>query len=139
MRRLSTFEGLLRTFGIVVGICIIGFGVFSYLSSDFSAASLKNDLALRILPFYIGFSGIIILGVECGVGFLRKSMRFLTRMIGRGIFSIYVGLMCLCVVRPNNSSFEKIIIYIIVSLLCLLGLLSILGALFCCKTHVMRE
>lgn len=139
VRQLSTFEGILRTFGMVVGICIIGFGVFSYLSTDFSAASMKKDLAMRILPFYIAFSGLIILGVECGIGFLRNSMKFLTKMIGRGIFSIYVGLMCMCVVRPDNSDFEKIIIYIIVSLLLLLGILSIFGALFCCKTHVIRE
>jgi len=139
VRRLSTFEGILRTFGMIIGVCIIGFGVYSYFSNDFTAAGLKNDFAVRILPFYIGFSGVLILGIECGVGFLRRSMKFLTKMIGRGIFSIYVGLMCLCIIRPTSSDFQKVIIYIIVSLLCLLGLLSIFGALFCCKTHVMRE
>ena len=51
---------------MIIGVCIIGFGVYSYFSNDFTAAGLKNDFAVRILPFYIGFSGVLILGIECG-------------------------------------------------------------------------
>jgi nitrogen fixation/metabolism regulation signal transduction histidine kinase len=75
------------------------------------------------------------IGIESGLGFLRRSMRFLTNFLGRGLFSIYVAVMCLCMIRKNTDDFEMVVIYIIFSLLMVVGLLSIMGSLFCCRTH----
>lgn len=125
---------MLRTFNIIIAILIITFSVFSYFSSDLLTPDSK-DLSLTILPFYIGFSGLLILGVEFGIGFLRRSFLFLTKMFGRGVFCIFVGLMCLCMIRANSKDYQKVFIYIIVSMLCLVGLMSIVASLLCCKTH----
>jgi hypothetical protein len=101
----STFERFLRVFGIVVACSIIGFAIFSFFSTNSADTKDTKDLSLHILPFYIAFSGFILLGIECGIGFLRKSMKFLTNMFGRGFFSIYIGIMCLCIIRPTTQDF----------------------------------
>jgi uncharacterized membrane protein len=61
-------------------------------------------------------------------------MRFLYNFIGRGLFNIYVGVMPLSLIRLNsdqNQTFQ-IIIYVMVSLMCLVGALYIISKIFCC-------
>ena len=131
---MTTFETFMRTFNLLVSVAIVSFGVFSYFSSTPINQNSK-DLSLTILPFYILLFGLIMIGIETGIGFLRSSMRFLTNFFGRGVFSIYVALMCLCLIRQNTGDAEKVVIYIIFSMMMLVGVLSIVGSLFCCKTH----
>lgn len=61
-------------------------------------------------------------------------MRFLYNFLGRGLFNIYVGVMPLSLIRTTkdqNQNFQ-IIIYVMVSLMVLVGVLYICAKIFCC-------
>ena len=88
-----------------------------------------------ILPAYISVSGLLILLIECNIGFIIRNMRFLYNYFGRGFFNIYVGVMPLSMIRTGDSSqtqLFQIIVYIMVSLMCLIGILYICAKIFCC-------
>lgn len=61
-------------------------------------------------------------------------MKFLYSFIGRGLFNIYVGVMPLSLIRLNSTQDQtfQIIIYVMVSLMCLIGVLYIIAKIFCC-------
>ena len=66
-------------------------------------------------------------------------MRFLYNYLGRGLFNIYVGIMPLSLIKnddkdPQNNNFQ-IIIIVMVSLMCLIGVLYIFAKIFCCATE----
>jgi hypothetical protein len=50
------------------------------------------------MPGYIGLSGLIILLIECRIGFMVRSMSFFYNYFGRGLFNIYAGVMPLMLV-----------------------------------------
>jgi hypothetical protein len=63
-------------------------------------------------------------------------MRFLYNFIGRGLFNIYVGVMPLSLLRLDSSQKQdqafQIIVFVMVSLMCLIGVLYIFAKIFCC-------
>jgi|694.fasta_scaffold28967_5 hypothetical protein len=63
-----------------------------------------------------------------------RNMRFLYNFIGRGLFNIYVGVMPLSLVRLDSEQSQpfQIIIFVMVSLMCLIGVLYIFAKIFCC-------
>lgn len=85
------------------------------------------------MPAYVGLSGLIILLIECRVGFMVRNMHFLYNYFGRGFFNIYAGVMPLMMI----NSFDKLGAFDIVTLvtgsvMCLVGLLYISLKIFCC-------
>lgn len=116
----------------MIGLGVIGFGVSCY--KFFDADTQKLSLVGIILPGYIALSGLIILLIECNIGVIIRNMKFLYNFIGRGLFNIYVGVMPLSLVRldsDQNQNFQ-IVIFIMVSLMCLVGVLYIIAKIFCC-------
>ena len=68
-------------------------------------------------------------------------MRFLYNYFGRGLFNIYVGVMPLSMIRNDkkqNQTFQ-IIIYVMVSLMCLIGVMYIMAKIFCCAKEDNRR
>lgn len=65
-----------------------------------------------------------------------KNMKFLYNFIGRGLFNIYVGIMPLSMIKmddPNQKGgMFQILVFVIVSLMCLVGVLYIIAKIFCC-------
>ena len=63
-------------------------------------------------------------------------MKFLYNFIGRGLFNIYVGIMPLSLVRldeqPEQDKVFQVVIFIMVSLMVLIGVLYILAKILCC-------
>ena len=63
-------------------------------------------------------------------------MRFLYNYFGRGVFNIYVGIMPLTLIDNEEDAKQslefQVIIYVMVSLMCLIGVLYIIAKLFCC-------
>lgn len=89
----------MKFFNIIIGLCVIGFGISCYYY--FNDDTKKLDFVGIILPGYISFSGLIIILIECNLGFIIRNMRFLYNFIGRGLFNIYVGVMPLSLIRMN--------------------------------------
>lgn len=86
-----------------------------------------------ILPAYIAFSGLVILLIECNIKIIVRNMRFLYNFFGRGFFNIYVGVMPLSLLDTNSDDqVLQIFIYIIVSLMCFIGVMYIFSKIFCC-------
>lgn len=48
---------------------------------------------------------------------------------------VYVGIMCLCMIRTNTDDFAKVVIYIIFSLLMVVGFMSVMAGVMCCRRH----
>jgi hypothetical protein len=87
------------------------------------------------MPAYIGISGIIILAIECRIGFVIRNMRFFYNYFGRGIFNIYAGVMPLTLIanfEDSLSTFE-IITLVASSVMTLVGVLYICLKIFCCE------
>ena len=61
----TQFTTVLKFFNIVVGIAVIGFGVFCYIGGNQEDKKTKNtvDFVNLIMPGYIALSGLIILSV----------------------------------------------------------------------------
>lgn len=63
-------------------------------------------------------------------------MKFLYNFIGRGLFNIYVGIMPLSLIRmdeqPEQDKVFQVVIFIMVSLMVLIGVLYILAKILCC-------
>lgn len=85
-----------------------------------------------ILPGYIGVSGLLILLIECKIGFIIRNMRFLYNYFGRGLFNIYVGVMPLNLIRDGQDTTFQVLVYVMVSLMCLIGVLYIMAKVLCC-------
>ena len=129
---------MLKFFNVIIGIAVISFAVYCYIGGSDWTSSTLNFVEL-ILPGYIGFSGLIILAIECHIKFMVRNMKFLYNYFGRGLFNIYVGVMPLTLIRQGKDSSGKeqdivfqIIIYVVVSLLCLIGIMYVLAKIFCC-------
>ena len=58
-----------------------------------------DNPSVIVLPAYVALSGLIILCVECNVKFIVRNMKFLFHYFGRGIFNVYVGILCFAIVR----------------------------------------
>lgn len=124
----------MKIFNIFVGLIVVAFGVVCY--TFFKDYTPKQNFVGFILPGYIAVSGFLILLIELNIGFIIRNMRFLYNYFGRGIFNIYVGVMPLCLIvddktNPQDQTFQ-IIIIVMVSLMCLIGVLYILAKIFCC-------
>lgn len=120
---------------MIIGLCVIGFGVSCYKFFDKDSKISEQDFVGIILPGYISFSGLLIVLIECNIGFIIRNMRFLYNFLGRGLFNIYVGVMPLSLIRNGSQDQEQtfqIIIYVMVSLMVLVGLLYIAAKIFCC-------
>ena len=119
---------------IIIGLGVVGFGVSCYFFFNDDVQNL--EFVGIILPGYIAFSGLIILLIECNIGFMVRNMKFLYNFIGRGLFNIYVGVMPLSMIRSKDEAQKggafQIIIFIMVSLMCLVGALYIIAKIFCC-------
>lgn len=107
----------------------------------FDASTQKLSFVGVILPAYIAVSGLLILLIECNIGIIIRNMRFLYNFIGRGLFNIYVGVMPLSLVRLDSDQDQtfQIVIFIMVSLMCLVGVLYIIAKIFCCAKEDVGE
>jgi len=120
----------------IIGIALVGFGVYCYLYG-FDATGFESTKMLKILmPGYIGFSGLIILLIECRVGFMVNNMKFLYNYFGRGLFNIYAGVMPMTMFTniddTKDWSVFQIITVVVVVIMVLVGLLYIFLKVFCC-------
>jgi hypothetical protein len=80
-------------------LAIIAFSVYSYIGNNYEKKpSFFDDPSLVVLPAYIALSGLIILAVECNIKIIVRNMKFLFHYLGRGIFNIYVGILCYALV-----------------------------------------
>lgn len=125
---------MLKFFNIIIGLGVIAFGAACY--KFFNEETQNLDFVGIILPGYISFSGLLIVLLECNIGIIIRNMKFLYNYIGRGLFNIYVGVMPLSLIRtkanPPQDQMFQIIIFIMVSLMCLIGVLYIVSKIFCC-------
>ena len=92
-----------------------------------------------ILPGYISFSGLIILLIECNIKIIVRNMRFLYNFFGRGLFNIYVGVMPLSMYRSDQDQTFQVIVILVVSLMCFIGVLYIAAKVFCCAKEDVKE
>lgn len=89
---------------------------------------------LRVLmPAYIGISGLIIILIECRIGFIVRNLQFLYNYFGRGLFNLYAGGMPLMFINDwtGNMTALDIVSIVAASVMCLVGLLYI-GLKCCC-------
>ena len=129
-KRETQFTTILKVFNILIGFLVVGFGVSCYKWFGEETSNLK--IMGVLLPAYIAFSGLVILLVECNIGFIVRNMRFLYNFIGKGLFNIYVGIMPLALLRKSQDQTFQILIYTVVGLMCFVGLLYILAKVLCC-------
>jgi hypothetical protein len=87
-----------------------------------------------VLPAYVGLSGLIILLIECRIGFMVRNLRFFYNYFGRGFFNVYAGLMPLMLINDwsNMDTFE-IITIVAASVMCVVGLLYMGLKCLCCE------
>lgn len=126
---------------ILIGLGVVAFGAACYYF--FEDKTKQLSLLGAILPGYIAFSGLIILLIECNIGFMIRNMRFLYNFIGRGLFNIYVGIMPLSMITKSGDEQKydvfEIIIFVMVSLMCLVGVLYIVAKIFCCAKEDLNK
>lgn len=132
----SELTYILKVLNFLVGIAFVAFAAYCYSygfdKDDFN----KTAQILRyVMPAYVGLSGLIILLIECRVGFMIRSMRFLYNYFGRGLFNIYAGVMPLMMISSFDSSLStfEIITLVAASVMCLVGVLYICLKVFCCE------
>lgn len=90
---------ILKFLNLIVGASFLAFAVYCYMYGFESEGLAKNAIVLRyVMPAYIGISGLIILLIECRIGFVIRNMRFFYNYFGRGIFNIYAGVMPLTLI-----------------------------------------
>jgi hypothetical protein len=121
---------------IIVGIAFIAFSVSCYLYGFDSEQLSKNAVVLRyVMPAYIGLSGLIILTIECRIGFVIRNMRFFYNYFGRGVFNIYAGVMPLTMISNFQDSLTTFEIVTLVgsSVMTLVGILYVGLKIFCCE------
>lgn len=95
------FTKVLKIFNITISIITIAFSVYCYFGfspSTTGGGFNIDDPSMIILPGYVALSGLIILAVESEAKIVHRNMSFLLNYIGRGIYNIYVGLLCLAMV-----------------------------------------
>ena len=101
-RRSTEFTQVVRFFNILLATTIVGFGIYWYFGfKSGGGATLLDDPSMLILPGYVALSGLIILGVEFNIRLVVRNMRFLHHYLGRGVFNIYVGLLCFALVTSG--------------------------------------
>lgn len=93
---------MLRFFNIVLSLIIIGFSIYCYVGKKIQDDhSIFQDPSIIVLPAYVALAGLIILCVEFNIGFVVRNMKFLFHYLGRGIFNVYVGILCFAMVRDS--------------------------------------
>lgn len=121
---------------LVVGTAFVAFAVYCYMYNFDSEGLAKNAVILRyVMPAYIGISGLIIVTIECRIGFVVRNMRFFYNYFGRGIFNVYAGVMPLTLISDfdNALSTFEIITLVASSVMVLVGCLYIALKCFCCE------
>jgi len=129
---------ILKFLNIIVGLAFVAFSVSCYMYGFESEQLSKNAIVLRyVMPAYIGLSGLIILTIECRIGFVVRNMRFFYNYFGRGVFNIYAGIMPLCMISNFENSLTTFEIITIVgsSVMLLVGILYICLKIFCCESE----
>jgi hypothetical protein len=77
---------------LIVGLSYLGFAVFFYSNSNQEENLQKRGFMIRwLMPAYIGISGLIVLLVECRIGFMVRNLSFFYNYFGRGLFNLYAG------------------------------------------------
>jgi len=94
---------VLKALNFIVGIAFIAFSVYCYYEGSDSSSLSGKEILKYLMPAYIGISGLIILLIECRVGFMIRNMRFVYNYFGRGIFNIYAGAMPLMMINNFNG------------------------------------
>jgi uncharacterized membrane protein len=62
---------------------------------------------MTVLPAYVALAGLIILAMEFNIKFVVRNLKFLFHYMGRGIFNIYVGILCLAMVWEMDNIDKK--------------------------------
>jgi len=94
------FTRVLKLFNITVAVITIAFAIYCYFGFRPPTGTIFSfdDPCMFILPGYVALSGLIILAVETETKIVHRNMSFLLNYIGRGLFNIYVALLCLSMV-----------------------------------------
>ena len=111
---------VMKALSIAVGVLLIGLGIFSY-----ATLSLSDPMDV-ILPFYYMLFGLLMIAAEVGAKFLTGSFKFVENFMGRGLFYIFVGTLCL---RGSNP-FQ----YVVAGILLVVGIVYL-----CCYCGVQRK
>lgn len=88
-----------------------------------------------LMPAYIGISGLIIILIECRIGFIIRNLRFLYNYFGRGVFNIYAGGMPAMMITDwdNDISTLDIISIVASAVMILVGVMYICLKCCCCE------
>jgi hypothetical protein len=93
-----------------------------------------------MMPAYVGLSGLIIITMECRIGFMVRNLKFFYNYFGRGVFNIYAGGMPLMMIYDfsGDMSLNDIIAIVASSVMVLVGLLYIFMKCCCCEKEGMK-
>lgn len=86
---------------MLLAMGVVGFSIYCYVGykdSD-NVPPFLNDPSMTVLPAYVALAGLIILAVEFNIKVIVRNMKFLYHYFGRGIFNIYVGVLCFAMVK----------------------------------------
>lgn len=132
----SELTYILKILNLLVGAAFLAFSVYCYQYGFDSEQLNQNAVVLRyVMPAYIGLSGLIILTIECRIGFVVKNMRFFYNYFGRGLFNVYAGIMPLTMISnfQNSLTTFEIITVVASAVMTLVGVLYICLKIFCCE------
>jgi hypothetical protein len=82
-----------------MGLVLIGLGVFNY-----ATVSISDPMHV-ILPFYYIVFGLLMIAAEVGAKYITEQFKFVENYIGRGLFYIFVGSLCL----TGSSPFQYVV------------------------------
>lgn len=105
----TEFTQILRVFNVLLALAIVGFSIYCYVGfrDSENVPSFLNDPSMTVLPAYVGLAGLIILAVEFNIRLIVRNMKFLHHYFGRGIFNIYVGILCFAMVIGITRRSDK--------------------------------
>jgi hypothetical protein len=83
------YGAILKALSIAMGLVLIGLGIFNY------AAVPIGDPINVILPFYYIIFGMLIIAAELSASYITAQFKFIENYIGRGLFYIFVGTLCM--------------------------------------------
>jgi hypothetical protein len=79
---------------------VIGFLYFFAFLEEIKGSSWIGGY---IMPWYIAFSGLIVILIEFNIKIIVRNMKFLYNYIGRGFFNIYIGVMPIILIPSDTN------------------------------------
>ena len=119
-----------------MGISYFGFAACYYYYGNEADNKQNRGFMLRyLMPAYIGLSGLLVILIECRIGFIIRNLRFLYNYFGRGVFNIYAGGMPAMMITDWDKDLNTLDIISIVAsaVMILVGLMYIALKCCCCE------